>query len=88
MAVGIVGGRYSGGRYLAALVSQAIDILGLGIPIPLKIPTPPLWYRHLMVATKTGTVGKQVVRILLEWFLVHSVILITDYPVCPYDCTG
>ena len=86
VAVGIVGGRYSGGRYLEALVSQEIDILGL--PIPLKIATPPLWYWHLVVATKTGTVDKRVVRILLEWFLVHSVILITDYPVCPHDCTG
>ena len=53
------------------------DVVGNDNPkgggINLLLP-PPHWYWHLVVATKTRTVGKWAVRILVEFFLVLAVI--------------
>ena len=56
--LGIPGGSYPVGRYPR------------GRSTPLQIPPPCHWYWHLVAATKIGMVGKRVVRILLECFLV------------------
>ena len=51
----------SGGRYWRPVQTCSLE----------DLPPLPHWYRHLVVATETDTVGKRAVRILLECCLVQ-----------------